>query len=153
MNNEISKKKKFNDLTEKSVAKDNLPKNLEKTGSDLALILERYYSGPLPHPAILKQYEEFIPGSAEKIIKIFEKQTNHRHFLEKKNLENSHNQIKTGQYLGFFICLSSIISGTICALYGAILPGSLFGTAGVAGLAAVFIYGSKKKEKDEKKNE
>ena len=153
MKNEISKKKKSNDLIEKSVTKDDLPKHREKTGSDLALILERYYTGPLPHPAILKQYEEFIPGSAEKIFKIFEKQTRHRHFLEKKNLENSHNQIKTGQYLGFFICLASLISGTICALQGAILPGSLFGTAGVAGLAAVFIYGSKKKEKEVKKPE
>lgn len=162
MSDEKSKKKNSNDSIEQSEEGDELLE-LQKNHKELALILERYYSGPLPHPAILKQFEQFIPGSAERILKLLEKQTahrqslekkseEHRHFLEKKNLENTYKQITLGQFLGFFICLAALISGTVCALLGAILPGSLFGTAGVAGLAAVFIYGSRKKEKAVKEN-
>jgi len=132
MSDELSKKKQANDLFEKPEEGDELSE-LQENHKELALILERYYSGPLPHPAVLKQFEEFIPGSAERILKLFEKQTAHRQALEKKseehrqllekqNLENIHKQITTGQYLGFFICLAALISGTVCALLGAILP-------------------------------
>ena len=76
-----------------------------------------------------------------------EKQTAHRHKIEEKSLDYSHAEITKGQYLGFFISCFALASGTLCSLLGAILPGSLFGTAGVAGLAAVFVYGSKKREK------
>lgn len=156
----MSKQKNLNNLTEKSEESNDLL-DLPENQKQLALILERFYAGPLPHPTILKQFEEFIPGSADRILKIFEEQTTHRQyleksreehnqFIEKKNLENNHKQITTGQFLGFFICLAALTSGTICALLGAVIPGSLFGTAGVAGLAAVFIYGSKKKSQTTK---
>jgi len=37
----------------------------------LALVLRQiYHSGPMPHPIILKQYEELLPGAADRIITI-----------------------------------------------------------------------------------
>lgn len=151
----MSEKKNLKKLNE-NIAGGKEPLDSPENHEKLELMLGRFYSGPLPHPAILKQFEEFIPGSADRILKIFEEQTTHRQYLEKSreehnqileksNLDNTHKQISKGQFLGFFICLAALISGTICALSGAEIPGSLFGTAGVAGLAAVFIYGSKKK--------
>jgi len=122
---------------------------LLKDKNKLSIILQELhtYSGPLPHPQLLKQYDECVPGSANRIIKMAEKQMAHRHKIEDRSLEYSHKQITKGQILGFFICFLSLASGTLCALKGAIIPGSLFGTAGVAGLAAVFVYGSRRKEK------
>ncbi len=156
----MTQKKKPNDLPKKTEIGSALNNISEDQKNELVYnFLAHSYSGPLPHPAILKQFEDCIPGSGERILKIFEDQATHRQsleksreehnqFIEKRHLENSHNQITKGQLLGFFICLVALISGTICSLFGAIVPGSLFGTAGVAGLGAVFVYGSKRKEKN-----
>jgi len=121
--------------------------SLEK--EKLALVLRQiYHSGPIPHPIILRQYEELLPGAADRIIKMAEKQAEHRQELEKKNLDYSHGQITKGQYLGFFIGLISIIAGAYCSIQGATIPGSFIGTAGVVGLVTVFVLGSRKKGKD-----
>ena len=45
--------------------------------------VEEHFSGPLPHPAILAQYEEILPGSADRIVTSAESQMNHRQSLEK----------------------------------------------------------------------
>jgi len=39
---------------------------------------EKFFSGPLPHPEILRSYNDVIPGSGERIMKVFEKQQEHR---------------------------------------------------------------------------
>ena len=36
------------------------------------------YSGPLPAPATIKKYENILPGSAERIFKMAEKEQAHR---------------------------------------------------------------------------
>lgn len=36
------------------------------------------FSGPLPHPQTLRQYDEVLPGAAERILRMAEKQQDHR---------------------------------------------------------------------------
>lgn len=152
MTDKIPEKKDSNNISERLKADVELPE-LKEEHQELSLIFQQYYSGPLPHPSFLKQFEEVIPGSADRIFKLLEKQSKHRQFLEKerqlvdkKSLEYSNIQTSRGQYLDFFISLAALVFGTVCSFFGAIIPGSLFGTAGVAGPAAVFVYGSRKKQ-------
>ncbi|MDE6052372.1 MAG: DUF2335 domain-containing protein [Lachnospiraceae bacterium] len=42
------------------------------------------FSGPLPPPNIIKGYEDILPGSAERILAMAEKQSEHRQFMERK---------------------------------------------------------------------
>ena len=42
------------------------------------------FSGPLPHPDIMKGYDDIVPGAAERILKMAENQQNHRFKLEEK---------------------------------------------------------------------
>lgn len=37
-----------------------------------------YYTGPLPHPDALKKYDEFMPGLAERIVRMAEKEQAYR---------------------------------------------------------------------------
>ena len=37
------------------------------------------FSGPLPPPDLLAQYDQVMPGLAQKIVSQFESETNHRH--------------------------------------------------------------------------
>lgn len=39
------------------------------------------FSGPIPPPAILHQYDAVIPGAAERILKMAEEQSKHRQEL------------------------------------------------------------------------
>lgn len=46
------------------------------------------FRGPLPHPAILKQYEDIQTGFANQIMQMAQKEQNHRQDLEKKIVES-----------------------------------------------------------------
>lgn len=43
---------------------------------------QQQFSGPIPPPSILADYDALIPGAADRILTIFEAQTNHRHDIE-----------------------------------------------------------------------
>ena len=156
MTDKLTDKKKPNKISKTDpTAKTSL--DSQEIQEITSIILERHYSGPIPHPSILKQLEEIVPGSADRILSQFERQTKHRHEIEKKDqehihsmerdkLKKIHNQIKTGQYLGFSVCVLLIAGSVICALEGALFPSGILGSAGLVGLAAVFVYGSRKKE-------
>ena len=42
------------------------------------------FEGPLPPPAFLKQYDEALPGAADRILVLAESQSKHRMEIEKK---------------------------------------------------------------------
>ena len=54
-----------------------LPEDIR--GQVLTIIKEQsFFSGPLPPPELFKQYEEILPGSANRILKMAEKEQNIR---------------------------------------------------------------------------
>ena len=64
-------------------------------------------SGPIPPPQVLQQYNSIVPDAAERIIRMAEKQSDHRMSLE-RNVIGS-NVIKS--YMG-------VVAATIIAVYG-----------------------------------
>ena len=102
-------------------------------------------SGPIPLPSIMRQYEETLPGSADRILKMAENQSEHRQWMEKKRLSFSNREVHLGQVFGFAIGVIAIITGGYTALNGAPIPGGFIGTAGVVGLVSVFVIGSSRK--------
>ena len=44
--------------------------------------MEASYAGPLPHPVLLRQFNEMIPNGADRIMKVFEGQSYHRIKIE-----------------------------------------------------------------------
>lgn len=45
------------------------------------------HSGPIPSPDVLAKYEQMLPGTAERIIRMAETQQSHNHTLERRQLE------------------------------------------------------------------
>jgi uncharacterized membrane protein len=74
-----------------------------------------YFSGPLPSPAIMKQYEEILPGSAERILKMAEKQSDHRMALESAIIPKQQKESSRGQLFAFVLSLA-LIGGGIWAI-------------------------------------
>ena len=54
------------------------------------------FSGPLPPPGVLEGYERVLPGSAERIFTMAEKQLEHRLHLEKVVVEGGSKRADMG---------------------------------------------------------
>ncbi|MFO0966853.1 MAG: DUF2335 domain-containing protein [Gemmataceae bacterium] len=122
--------------------------------SESQLILQRQelratqFSGPLPPPDILEEYEKLLPGAAERIFAAFEKQTEHRQSLEKHVVKDDTRRSWAGLVAAFLLASFCVIGGVICVLHGHTAAGATIATASVATLAAVFVYGSNLRAKE-----
>lgn len=120
----------------------------------LAIALSRtFFSGPIPPPELLKQYNEIMQNGADRIVSMAENQSKHRMDLEKSVVTEELKQSKRGQIFGltlviFCIILAFILSITNHETVAGILAGST-----VVSLATVFVFGkqAQKKNLDNKK--
>jgi uncharacterized membrane protein len=58
------------------------------------------FSGPLPHPQALKAYDIVLPGAAERIISMAEKQQAHRLYLERTVIDGDTKRASLGLAAG-----------------------------------------------------
>jgi uncharacterized membrane protein len=61
------------------------------------------YSGPLPHPRHLKEYEAIYPGAAKIIFDMAQSQREHRQTLERKVIESNITNERTGIFFAFIL--------------------------------------------------
>ena len=122
-------------------------RNVDKRGRH-EITAHASWSGPLPPPQMLAQFEDICLGAAKLIIDRFGKQSDHRMSLEKSVIENDIKQSKLGMWLGFIICTVTIITGGIVAFSGQGTAGATIATVAVVGLATVFVYGNKSRKEE-----
>ena len=109
------------------------------------------FVGPLPPPEAFQRYEEILLGAAERILKMAEKQAEHRQRLEEKIVNAEIRDARLGLIFGFLIGLTTIVGGVICVLQGAALPGTFLSLWGLTSLVGAFIYGSRQRRQREEK--
>lgn len=110
------------------------------------------FSGPLPHPDNLSQYEKILPGSADRIIKMAEKQSEHRIEIEKSVINSNVKKSEKGLLYGLIIGVSAITSATLISIFGKNLASyilsAVIGGGGLISLVSVFIYGKHETRKE-----
>lgn len=116
--------------------------------------VQQEFSGPIPPPQALEAYERVLPGAAERILSMAERQSAHRQDLEAKavnaqigDMGAARSEARLGQAFGLIIGLTAIGAGTAVAVLnpdvsGAV-TGSVIGGSGVVGLVTAFIIGRK----------
>ncbi len=102
--------------------------------------------GPLPQANEFEHYESTLPGAADRILAMAEREALHRQGLDVKMVDASIRQSGIGQWLG----LISILASCAVIVYGihegvplAFIPGTI---TGLASLAAVFTNIGKNKK-------
>ncbi|HEY4520955.1 MAG TPA: DUF2335 domain-containing protein [Candidatus Paceibacterota bacterium] len=120
-------------------------KNSEARGM---LVQHQEFSGPLPPPEVLRQFDQVVPGAAERIIKMAEQQFAHRTELEKKVIDSDIRQSTQGQVLGFTIAIVGLLVSAIISIYGSELVGGFIGVGTLASLVGVFMYGSRARREE-----
>lgn len=97
---------------------DAVPENKkEEVKEALMIIRSEMYSGPIPPPEALARYEEIQPGAADRILKMAEKQQEHRMALETKAIGGQVDQSKRGQIFGFILVFVCIAVAVFFAIY------------------------------------
>jgi uncharacterized membrane protein len=141
-----------------SVTPPQRPDNIEQQAGRLFSTLQaeishtKSFSGPLPTPEYLADYEKACPGAAERILAMAERQSLHRQTMESAVITSDSRRADLGVVSALVLCFTSIVGGVVAISLGHDAPGSLISTTGVIGLAGTFIYGtiSRKNERKEK---
>lgn len=96
------------------------------------------YSGPIPHPDILKKYDEMDPGAAKQIIDNGVTESEHRRDLESKSLEYARRDRKRRDWMGLAVALAIILVGAFLIFLGHTITGTVL--SGVSAIAMVGLF-------------
>ena len=82
------------------------------------VIQTQQWSAPLPPPDALEHYERIAPGAAERILRMAEREQEHRIESETKTLEVAAKDAKRGQWFGAIAIYAAIVGAVITAALG-----------------------------------
>lgn len=97
------------------------------------------FSGPLPHPQLLAQYNQAVPNGADRIVKLTENQAQHRQSIESR-----------AQIFTFVLALIALIGGILLIALGNSIEGLVPLIAAIAGLGGLFVYREIRSHRSEK---
>lgn len=104
-------------------------------------ILASAYSGPIPPPDVLRDYEAVFPGCAERIVAMAERQSAHRQDIE-STLMRSHAVVeRRGQLSAFIIAMFAIAVGAYLIHIDKDVKGLIAIVSALAALVVPFLYG------------
>lgn len=106
----------------------------------------RSFSGPVPPPEVLRDYNNVTPGLADRIVHMAESEQQHRHSLQSEALHGNISEVKRGQNYAFIICLVLIIGSILLILNGYPITGTVFAGVTIVALASLFINGRRRRE-------
>lgn len=124
----------------------------EKEIPKVVKAIAREYSGPLPPPYMLDEYEGVQSGLAERIVAMAENEQKHRHQLEETAITGELNKDKRGQQYALLISVLIIIGSFALVFLGHPWPGTVLGGTTLVSLAYIFITGKKPDNSDQQQS-
>lgn len=148
----ISKERKVTDApVDLNAVLESLPEDKRDViMSAMYAIEQKSYSGPLPAPEDFAEYEKILPGSTDRILKMAEKQVDHRISSDNKIIDNTYRQSGRGQILGAILVVMFGVISLILGLTGHDSLAKYIGVTTVIGLAVVFLLNKIPLQNDKK---
>ena len=110
--------------------------------------VEAKYSGPLPLPAHLEQYNRIVPGAGERLIKMAEEQSTHRRKLEGWAVRTNSVTAILGQLSGLYITLQAFTFAADALAKGYSGKAIAVVLVTIGTLAGIFVYGKQATAKE-----
>ena len=127
----------------------------EDVAEQQMLIEASAWSGPLPKPDILRQYNEILPGAADRILKMAEEQQKHHHNQDRLQLDmyltalrSDSRRSNLGLAAGLLVTLMGLGGGIFLVYAGHDAAGAAIAGLNLLGLAGVFVYGTHSRRAD-----
>lgn len=99
------------------------------------------FSGPIPPPSALAQYEEILPGAADRILGMAESQQAHRQATETVVVDYEVRRGMAGLAAGVGVTLAAFALAGVLAALGQTTFGFATAMVAIASLAGVFVVG------------
>lgn len=107
-----------------------------------SIMVAEMFSGPIAHPRHLRQYEEILPGSADRIIKMAEDRNQHHISMDQKLSDAEIADRKLGMIIGGSLFASLVVAAFLIALTtNSPTLAAIFMGAAVIGGVGLFIKG------------
>lgn len=100
------------------------------------------HRGPLPSPEALEAYERIQPGTAERMMRRWEVQSDHRMDQEARQIDANIKARTRGQYTGMVVALTVIVGGFVAIYLDKPLAGIAALVLAAATIAGRFIVAS-----------
>lgn len=104
---------------------------------------EERFSGPLPHPEHFKKYNQIVPGSANRLLKMAEDDLSHIHSIQKSQMTIEAIATIGGLIIGGIIAITALVGSGYLIIKGHDVAGALLGTGTLSSLVGIFVYGRK----------
>ena len=106
------------------------------------------FSGPVPPPAVLAEFERTLPGAANRILSLAEAQARHRQSIEFRLVSARARAVTRGQWLAFLVVVAGMSCGTWLSASGHELYGLASVLAPLTAAAALFVYNRRRQERE-----
>lgn len=127
--------------TKKTSPKANSVAEQKNSNNQIARLTHQQFSGPIPPPSILEDYDRIIPGAANRILEMAEKDSLHQRKMEETALTEAIRESKRGQHYGLVVALSAFGTAIFAILNGAYTCAAIIAGTTVVALVSVFVTG------------
>lgn len=101
--------------------------------------IELNYSGPLPHPAVMKGYKDIDPSMPERIMQQFEHDAEHVREQETAALKADIADTRRSQWMAFIIAMAMMAIVVVALVLGNVTFAGVSGLAFIAYIAMSFL--------------
>jgi hypothetical protein len=101
----------------------------------------------------MAQWEQVVPGSAERIFERFHAQSEHRMQIESRVVSANNFKQYVAPIFAFIVSMTAIVGGIVVALNGLEKLGGSLTFAGLATLVGPFLYATFKRSESPKKTD
>ena len=103
------------------------------------------FSGPIAHPRHLREYEDILPGAAERIVRMAEKAQDHNAKMDELIVQKQIEDQRRGMNYGFFALIVLISCAAYFGYNNSPIIAGLFLTAAALNTVSGFINGRQTK--------
>ena len=129
-----------------------VPEDQQEHVIELAMEISRH-AGPLPSPKTLALYKDVMPDLPERIVRMAEKEGDHRRDMEEKLIRGNLNMKERGQWFGLIIAMFTLGIASFLIMYDHPISGGFIGIGGVCTLVAIFVTGKYRGGKSRQKKD
>jgi uncharacterized membrane protein len=106
------------------------------------------FTGPIPPPQVLAGYEAVLPGLANRIVAMAERQSEHRQGLEQQVVSANIRHEEIGLWLGAAVAVILAAAAVIVTLAGYPETGAVIGAVDIVGVVTVFVLRQRAEQRE-----
>jgi uncharacterized membrane protein len=107
------------------------------------------YQGPLPPPAMLRSYDDVVPGTAERIVAMAEREQQHRHRWEREALSADRWYAMVSLTAGWSVAVALAMAAAAAGIWGDWRVGVALAATSATGMVWKLVQG-RSEERDQK---